>query len=146
LGYNHRPTNVSATGDPAHVVMPRVHRVASLLERWWLGTHQGATRCAVLAREKTREQGIFADAAPTTSILPLRIEPFGAPWSLGFTQPALPTLSLRAKRSNLDHSSLGGVGSSTRDCTHFTRCHRVTRKDRIDIPDTDLAFAAPTGK
>jgi len=44
LGYNHRPTNVSATGDPAHVVMPRVHRVASLLERWWLGTHQGAIR------------------------------------------------------------------------------------------------------
>jgi transposase-like protein len=42
LGYEHRPTNVSASGDPAHVVMPRVHRVASLLERWWLGTYQGA--------------------------------------------------------------------------------------------------------
>jgi hypothetical protein len=27
--------------DPAHVVMPGVHRVASLLERWLLGTHQG---------------------------------------------------------------------------------------------------------
>jgi hypothetical protein len=22
--------------------MPRVHRVAALLDRWWLGTHQGA--------------------------------------------------------------------------------------------------------
>lgn len=22
--------------------MPRVHRVAGLLDRWWLGTHQGA--------------------------------------------------------------------------------------------------------
>ena len=42
LGYVHRSTNVSASGDPAHVVMPRVHRVASLLDRWWLGTHQGA--------------------------------------------------------------------------------------------------------
>jgi hypothetical protein len=30
------------TGDPAHVVMPEVHRVASLLKRWLLGTHQGA--------------------------------------------------------------------------------------------------------
>ena len=27
---------------PAHVVMPEVHRVASLLKRWLLGTHQGA--------------------------------------------------------------------------------------------------------
>jgi transposase-like protein len=44
LGYDHRPTNLSAVGDPAHVVMPRVHRIASLLDRWWLGTHQGAIR------------------------------------------------------------------------------------------------------
>ncbi len=29
-------------GDPAHVVMPGVHRVASLLQRWLLGTHQSA--------------------------------------------------------------------------------------------------------
>ena len=34
--------NISASGDPAHTVMPRVHRVAALLDRWWLGTHQGA--------------------------------------------------------------------------------------------------------
>jgi hypothetical protein len=27
--------------DPAHLVMPGVHRVASLLQRWLLGTHQG---------------------------------------------------------------------------------------------------------
>lgn len=44
LGYKHRSRNISASGDPAHVVMPRVHRVASLLKRWWLGTHQGAIR------------------------------------------------------------------------------------------------------
>jgi hypothetical protein len=29
-------------GDPAHVSMPGVHRVASLLKRWVLGTHQGS--------------------------------------------------------------------------------------------------------
>jgi len=44
LGYAHRPKKISASGDPAHVVMPRVHRVAALLARWWLGTHQGAIR------------------------------------------------------------------------------------------------------
>ncbi|MGH9053219.1 MAG: IS1595 family transposase [Acidimicrobiia bacterium] len=43
-GYVHKPTSISASGDPAHVVMPGVHRVASLLKRWLLGTHQGAVR------------------------------------------------------------------------------------------------------
>lgn len=40
--YTHRATSLSATGDPAHVSMPGVHRIASLLKRWLLGTHQGA--------------------------------------------------------------------------------------------------------
>lgn len=44
MGYRHIVTNISDTGDPAHVAMPRVHRVASLLDRWWLGIHQGAIR------------------------------------------------------------------------------------------------------
>jgi transposase-like protein len=40
--FSHVITNTSASGDPAHVAMPEVHRVASLLKRWLLGTHQGA--------------------------------------------------------------------------------------------------------
>jgi hypothetical protein len=44
MGYKHIVTNISDSGDPAHVIMPRVHRVASLLDRWWLGIHQGAIR------------------------------------------------------------------------------------------------------
>jgi transposase-like protein len=40
--YRHEVTNISASGDPANVVFPDVHRVASLLKRWLLGTHQGA--------------------------------------------------------------------------------------------------------
>ncbi len=44
MGYKHIVTNISDSGDPAHVVMPRVHRVASLFDRWWLGIHQGAIR------------------------------------------------------------------------------------------------------
>jgi len=41
-GYTRNKTVISASGDPAHVSMPAVHRVASLLKRWLLGTHQGA--------------------------------------------------------------------------------------------------------
>ena len=41
-GYAHERTVVTASGDPAHVSMPAVHRVSSLLKRWLLGTHQGA--------------------------------------------------------------------------------------------------------
>ncbi len=41
-GYTHNKTILSDTGDPAHVAMPGVHRIASLLKRWLLGTHQGA--------------------------------------------------------------------------------------------------------
>jgi transposase-like protein len=41
-GYTRNKTVISASGDPAHVAMPAVHRVASLLKRWLLGTHQGA--------------------------------------------------------------------------------------------------------
>ena len=41
-GYSHHRTNASQSGDPAHVSMPGVHTVASLLKRWLLGTHQGS--------------------------------------------------------------------------------------------------------
>ena len=41
-GYMRRKIVLSSSGDPAHVSMPCVHRVASLLKRWILGTHQGS--------------------------------------------------------------------------------------------------------
>ncbi len=40
--FDHVISNVSGSGDPAHVALPHVHIVASLLKRWILGTHQGA--------------------------------------------------------------------------------------------------------
>jgi len=40
--YTHRRTVISDSGDPAHVAMPGVHRIAALLKRWLLGIHQGA--------------------------------------------------------------------------------------------------------
>ena len=42
LGYTHVISHYSSDEDPAHVKMPAVHRVASLLKRWLLGTHQGS--------------------------------------------------------------------------------------------------------
>lgn len=42
LGYTHKITRLSESGDPAHISMPGVHRVASLLKRWILGTLQGS--------------------------------------------------------------------------------------------------------
>lgn len=46
--FTHVVTNVSASGDPAHVALPHVRLVASLLKRWVLGTHQGAISHAQL--------------------------------------------------------------------------------------------------
>ena len=42
LGYRHTIHNIKRSGREAHEELPRVHRVASLLKRWLLGTHQGA--------------------------------------------------------------------------------------------------------
>ena len=39
--YVHKPINVKRSGQPAHVVLPGVHRVASLSKRWLASTHQG---------------------------------------------------------------------------------------------------------
>ena len=41
-GYVHQKKILSSNDDPAHVSMPGVHRIASLLKRWILGTHQGS--------------------------------------------------------------------------------------------------------
>jgi transposase-like protein len=46
-GYRHRVTFLR--GDPARAdLLPRVHRIVSLLKRWLLGTHQGAVNRAHL--------------------------------------------------------------------------------------------------
>ncbi len=42
FGYNHKVTVLSSSEDQAHISMPGVHRIASLLKRWILGTHQGS--------------------------------------------------------------------------------------------------------
>lgn len=45
IGFHHEITNLSAQGNTStSESLPRVHRVAALLKRWLLGTHQGAVR------------------------------------------------------------------------------------------------------
>jgi transposase-like protein len=47
-GYVHHPNVHLGSDDPAHVSLPGVQRVASLLKRWLLGIHQGAVQPAQL--------------------------------------------------------------------------------------------------
>jgi transposase-like protein len=42
LGYAHVRNVIDGSGEAAHIALPGVHRVFSLLKRWLLGTHQGA--------------------------------------------------------------------------------------------------------
>ena len=42
LGYQHDRRVLLGSGESADAVLPRVHRVVSLLKRWLLGTHQGS--------------------------------------------------------------------------------------------------------
>ena len=44
IGYRHRKTVHLGSDTPAHESMPGVHRVASLLQRWIMGTHHGAVQ------------------------------------------------------------------------------------------------------
>jgi transposase-like protein len=41
-GYQHQVTVLKGRAESASELLPRVHRVVSLLKRWLLGTHQGA--------------------------------------------------------------------------------------------------------
>jgi transposase-like protein len=44
LGYEHERAVILGSNLPAHVSMPGVHRVASLIKRWILGTHHGSVQ------------------------------------------------------------------------------------------------------
>jgi transposase-like protein len=44
----HKPITILNSGHQAHVLLPAVHRVASLYKRWELGTHQGSINPAHL--------------------------------------------------------------------------------------------------
>jgi transposase-like protein len=89
-GYVHQRTIMSASADPAHVAMPGVHRIASLLKRWILGTHQGSvsdehlqayleeftfrfnrrtSRCRGLVFRRLLEQLVVTDPVPESRLI-----------------------------------------------------------------------------
>ena len=47
-GYTRHKIVHLGSPDPAHVTMPGVHRIASLLKRWLLGTYQGSVQSGQL--------------------------------------------------------------------------------------------------
>jgi transposase-like protein len=68
--YTHKPCSVKGSGQPAHISLPGVHRVASLTKRWLLSTHQGAVSpvhlqsyldefCFRFNRRNSRQRGIL---------------------------------------------------------------------------------------
>jgi len=70
FGYTHRGINVKQSGQKAHELLPGVHRVASLVKRWLLGTHQGAVEpahlqsylnefCFRFNRRRSRQRGML---------------------------------------------------------------------------------------
>lgn len=89
-GYTRNKTVLSDSGDPAHVAMPGVHRIAALLKRWLLGTHQGGvsnrhldyyldeytfrfnrrhSRARGLLFYRLLQQALYADPAPYKTIV-----------------------------------------------------------------------------
>ena len=48
IGFNHNRQVMLGAESPAHVTMPGVHRVASLIKRWILETHHGSVQPAHL--------------------------------------------------------------------------------------------------
>lgn len=70
MGYSRKKTVHLGSNIPAHETMPGVHRVASLLKRWLLGTYQGAVQSKQLDyyldeytfrfnRRKSRSRGLL---------------------------------------------------------------------------------------
>jgi hypothetical protein len=95
--------------------MPRVHRVASLLKRWLLGTHHGDVKPGQLDRYLEEFVFRFTGAAPATARP--RLSPparAGRPARASPFQPASrPSLVTPRKRQHeVFHSSRGGQGTA----------------------------------
>lgn len=73
-GYVHRVTFLKGKEESPSTLMPRVHRIASLLKRWILGTHQGAISQAsgVLPRRVHLSVQSPPVAEPRQALLPAR--------------------------------------------------------------------------
>ena len=101
-GYDHEVTFLKGKKETASQLMPRVHRVISLLKRWLMGTHQGAVSLEHLDyyldeftfrfnRRKSRSRGKlffrhcpilpnFAHPQHRTGQSPMRMPPVSSAW------------------------------------------------------------------
>ncbi|MBN1837363.1 MAG: IS1595 family transposase [Spirochaetales bacterium] len=77
-GYCHEITLRWSVADPAHVSMPAVHRVSSLLKRWLLGTHQGGVGHSQLDLYLELLFGSQNPQDPAKSVVEGADEPFAA--------------------------------------------------------------------
>ena len=77
-GYKHTPRPISGTGKTASALLPRVHRVASLLKRWLLGTHQGGVSRDQLAYYLNLCSGFQNPQDPAKRVVEGLDEPFAA--------------------------------------------------------------------
>lgn len=107
LGFVHEVTKLHKYLEPASQLLPRVHRVISLLKRWLMGTHQGAVSHKHLdyyldeftfrfnrRRSKSRgklffrliQQAVAIDPVPYELIVhPIRKRPKTSPQHIGVT-------------------------------------------------------------
>ena len=97
-GYRHDRRVLLGRGESAEAVLPRVHRVASLLKRWLLGTHQ--SRASRLLPRRVHLSVQSTNLTPSREALPsapgtgrgggsrsLRGDGQGYPWSEEETPP-----------------------------------------------------------
>lgn len=102
--YTHKAINLSDTDDEAHADFPHVHRIAALLKRWLLGTHQGGVEShhldAYLVRVRVPIQPP-PRRQPRRAVLASRLRADG-PWPRHPIRPRQPeTRRRRCRRSAL---------------------------------------------
>ena len=106
MGYRHQVSVIARSKKRADQLLPHVHRVASLLKRWLMGTHQGAVSHKHLdyyldeftfrfnrRRSKSRgklffrlaQQAVAIDPLPLDRILHPETKPKTKPQAVGAT-------------------------------------------------------------
>ena len=97
-GFRHQVTVISGGSEPAHEVMPRVHKVAALLKRWLLGFSRAASSTNISTTTSTNSPSasIGVDHRPVASCstaLSSRRWPSDRPPTTPSSNPAFPPIS-----------------------------------------------------
>jgi len=115
--YGHKPFNIKRSGLHAHEVLPGVHRVASLLNRWLAGTHKS---------------GVSAEHLQAYLDVHLPVQPP----ALACPRPAVPATPRGRRHGPTDHDEAADQGSrpapradasANPACVAGKPCGRTTR-------------------